>query len=113
MSEPVAIKRAHRLGRPTPPGAIGPKTKQPRPIIVKFLDYRQRDVIRAARVHLKHPLGIAEDLPFEVRKARKSLTPELRELKQRGKKCSIVWPAPLLCDGKIVREADETKFCRK
>ena len=113
VNEPVAIQRAHRLGKPAPLNSVGQRATRPRPIIVNFLDYRQREAIRSARGKLSHPYGISEDLPFEVRKARETLTPELRELKQRGKNCSIVWPARLLCEGKVEKEVDVTKFARQ
>ena len=112
INEPVVIQRAHRLGRPTPSNSIGRRVSQPRPIIVNLLDFRQREVIRSARSGLRHPFGISEDFPFEVRKARESLMPELRELKRNNKKCSIVWPAKLLCEGEIVKEVDITNYCK-
>ncbi len=113
ISEPVIIQRAHRLGRPLPKNSVGRKASQPRPMIVNMLDYRQREAVRAARTCLKHPLGVSEDLPFEIRKARESLLPELKELRRQNKRCSIVWPARLLCEGEIVAEKDVTKFCKK
>ena len=113
LSEPVAIQRAHRLGKPAQPNTIGQKAGRPRPIIVNFLDHRQREAIRAERAKLRYPLGISDDLPLEVRKAREKLTPELKDLKQQGKNCSIVWPARLLCEGKIIREVDVTQFANK
>ena len=113
ITEPVAIQRAHRLGKPLPLNSVGKKAGRPRPIIVNFLDYRQREAIRAERSKLKHPHGISEDLPFQVRKARESLIPELKELKQRGKNCSIVWPARLLVEGNVVKEVDVTKIASK
>ena len=112
INEPVVIQRSHRLGKATPKNAIGQKANAPRPIIANFLDFRQREAIRAARTILRHPQGIAEDFPYEVRKARESLIPQLKELKRNNKKCSIVWPAKLLSDGKIIKEVDVTEFCQ-
>ena len=112
IHETVALQRAHRLGRPTPANSIGHRAGKPRPIIVNFLDFRQRETIRAARFKLKQPYGIAEDLPIEVRKARESLVPELKELKQQGKKCSIVWPARLISENKIANEIDVSNVSR-
>ena len=113
ISKPVAIQRAHRMGKLISPNSVGQRTGRPRPIIVNFLDYRQREVIRAARVNLKQPHGISDDLPKEVRKARETLVPELKELKQKGKKCSIVWPARLICEGRVARDLDVTKYASK
>ncbi len=112
ISQPVVLQRAHRLGKPTPPNAIGQRVSQPRPIIVNFMDFRQRESVRAARIQLRHPFGISEDFPWEVRKARESLQPELREMKRNNKRGAIVWPARLLCEGQIVKEVDVTKYCK-
>ena len=112
ISQPVVLQRAHRLGKPTPPNAIGQRVSQPRPIILNFLDFRQREIVWASRFQLRHPFGISEDFPWEVRKARESLQPELREMKRNNKKCAIVWPARLLCEGQIVKEVDITQHYR-
>ena len=114
IKEPVAIQRAHRFGKHVHQNNyVGQKAGRPRPIIVNFLDHRQREAIRAARSKLKQPHGISEDLPYEVRKARETLIPQLKELKLRGKNCSIVWPARLICEGKLEHEEDVTKYARK
>ena len=55
-------------------------------------------------------MGLNEDFPIEVRKARESLLPELRELKNKNKKATIVYPARLLCEGQIVKEVDVLNF---
>ena len=114
INEPVVIQRAHRHGKPTTGSVIGQKAGRPRPIIVNFLDYRQRELIRAARFKLTQPYGIAEDFPIEIRKAREQLLPQLRELKQQGKKCGIVWPARLIiCENRIIDDIDVTAYSRK
>ena len=100
------IQRAHRLGAPKRPGTVS----RPRPIIVNFADYGDKEEIRSSRHHLRRPMGISEDLPLDVRKARDSLVPELRELKDRNKKASIVYPARLLCEGKIIKEVNVIDF---
>ena len=113
IKESVAMQRAHRMGKHVPPNYVGQKAGRPRPIIVNFIDHRQREAIRAARSKLKQPHGISEDLPYEVRKAREKLIPQLKELKLKGKNCSIVWPARLICEGKLEGQEDVTKYARK
>ena len=112
IKEPVCLQRCHRLGRPMPPNTIGQKSSHPRPIIVNFMDFRQREAVRACRTQLRHPYGVSEDFPFEIRKARESLMPQLRELRRNNKRCSIVWPARLLSEGQIVKEVDVSSFSR-
>ncbi len=65
------IQRAHRLGAPKRPGTIS----RPRPIIVNFVDYKDKEEIRSARQNLRRPMGIGEDFPIEVRKAGPQLPP--------------------------------------
>ena len=112
INQSVVIQRCHRLGRPLPRNIIRKRAGQPRPIIVNLLDFKQREAIRAARNQLKYPFGVSEDFPLEVRKARDSLMPQLKELRQKNKKCSIIWPARLLCEGEIVQEVDVTNYCK-
>ena len=114
ISETVAIQRVHRHGRPRGNNVVGRAANKPRPLIALFLDFRQREAVRkAARHHLKSPshFGVSEDLPIEIRKARQSLSAELKELRQRGKRATVLYPARLLCEGEIVNNVDVTKFC--
>ena len=106
----MLIQRAHRLGGPKTKNAIGQSTNRPRPIIVNFLNYNDKEEIRAARHKLRRPLGISEDFPLPIKKARDSLVPELLELKNRGKKATILYPARLMSEGKIVRVEDPVNF---
>ncbi len=106
------IQRAHRLGPVRSRGHIGQGRSRPRPIIVNFLDFRDREAVRSARYKLTAPLNIAEDFPTPIRRARESLLPELKELKNKGKKATIAYPAKLISDGKVVREANVLHFLR-
>ena len=106
----LSIQRAHRLGAPRPSNAVGQSTSRPRPIIVNFSNFNDRERIWSVRHKLRRPLGISEDFPLEVRKARDSLIPELKELKNRNKKASIAYPARLVSEGKVVREVNVIDF---
>ena len=103
------LQRAHRLG-PVRHGRIGQKSTKPRPIIVNFLDHTDREAVRAARFKLRPPMGVNEDFPVEVRKARESLLPELRELKNRNKRATIAYPARLISEGQVVKEVNVLDF---
>ena len=83
---------------------------KPRPVIVNFLNVADKEKIRSLHYKLQRPLGISEDLPYDVRKARESLLPELRELKNRGKKASIVYPARLISEGNVVHDINVMDF---
>ena len=106
----INIQRAHRFGVPKTRNAIGQSAQRPRPVIVNFSLYNDKEAVRAARHKLRRPLGISEDFPLPVRKARDSLVPELIELKNRGKKATILYPARLLCDGKILHDLNPVDF---
>ena len=114
ISVAPAIVRAHRLGAPKKSAEtyIGQNANKPRPIIAKFLDYRQRELVRSARFKLKSPFGVNEDLPREVRAAQASLRPELREIKRvhPGKKATIAFPATLIVDGQIIKKIRRSRL---
>ena len=102
----LMIHRAHRIGAPRRGGNsntvfVGSKANAPRPLIVCFADFKQREMIRHKRFDLTRPFGVSEDLPIEIRNARKSLDGQIRALKLSGKKCAILYPCRLLVDGKI------------
>ena len=106
----LIIQRAHRLRVRKTKNAIGQSTTKPRPVIVNFLNFTDKEKIRSLHYKLSRPLGISEDLPLEVRKARESLIPELRELKNRGKKASIVYPARLISEGQVIKDLNVIDF---
>ena len=74
---------------------------KPRPVIVKFLQYQQREQVRAARRHLPASIRITEDLPVEIREARKKLVPTMLKLREQKREAFIVYPARLIVDGKL------------
>ena len=65
-ADDIKIQRVHRI----------PSTKDPKPIIVRFLWYGDREKVWAARKKLKNTgVFIAEDLPKEYAKRRRTLYP--------------------------------------
>ena len=104
------IDRAHRQGRPRSGTFLGSNANKPRPVIIKFYRFKEKERVRAKRFDLKPPFSITEDLPLEIRDARKSLLPQLQELKNKGKKPYIVYPANLMCEGRVIDRADPCKF---
>ena len=96
------LQRAHRFGVVWR-NHIGKSADRPRPIIVNFLDYRDKETVRRASFKLKQPVSLQEDLPEAVRKARRVLMPELIELKNKGKRATLAYPAKLISDGQFVR----------
>ncbi|KAJ8360652.1 hypothetical protein SKAU_G00171770 [Synaphobranchus kaupii] len=81
----MPIERAHRRGKTDPGG-----DKQ-RPIVVKFFNFKDRDLIMKKRQELKKELKknapgiyINEDFSEAVRQRRRDLLPKLREAWDRG-----------------------------
>ena len=103
VSTNVVIERAHRLGRKRPGTHIGARASKPRPLIVRFLDFNHRQQVKDGRKHLPAGVSISEDLPLEIREARKRLTPEMMEAKRNGLDAWIAYPARLIVGGNQVR----------
>jgi hypothetical protein len=94
------MPRAHRLGR-FKPGST-------RPIIVYFLDTRDTEfVLSRANMLRGTNFNINRDFPKEIVDARKSLWPEYKRLRAAYKesKISIVYPAKLVKDGRVMHDA--------
>ena len=105
ISRDIPLARAHRLG-PRQNNSIGQRKQRPRPIICAFVDHRDRETVRAARSRLPTAIGVYEDFPIQIRKAREVLLPELREAKQANKKATIAYPARLIVEGQQVKTVD-------
>ena len=78
----ILLDRAHRLGNKIIPN-------KPRPIIVKFHYYKDREQVRTAAQHMKEDLkkanlGVGIQLPKEWRDARKQLYPVMQSEKSKG-----------------------------
>ena len=70
----MKFQRVHRLGRVK----VGDKAK-PRPIIAKFVWFKDRERVRLSAKNLKGTLfGISEDFPRQIREVRKKLLPIMR-----------------------------------
>ena len=96
IEEDVEIERAHRLGRParTATSTEGESAPRPRPVVVKFSRYKQREVaLQKARDMAKGqsrqfdaegtmPVNVAEDYTQRVREERKRLLPHMLELRR-------------------------------
>ncbi len=107
----LGLQRAHRLGAPRR-GMIGKQANRPRPIIVCFSDFKVKELVRDKRHLLKAPFGMANDLPLAVRKAQKSLMPQLSEIKKKEERAAIVYPARIVAPGnsRPLAEADVADF---
>ena len=79
---------------------------------MNFLDFRDKETVRGTRFKLKRPISLQEDFQEAIRKARSSLMPELTELRNQGKRVTLAYPAKLIADGRVVREANVVKFAR-
>ena len=115
ITTPVVIQRAHRFGKTIGKNIIGKSANRPRPIIALFLDFQQREAVRIAaqrKLSPPTPYGVAEDQPIEIRKARQSVAPLVKELKNKNKKVTILYPCRVLCDGEIVKVVDIADFSR-
>ena len=77
-----------------------------RPLLTSFVSPRDRLLVWRKRFSITKPFGIGADYPPEVRYARSSLVPKLKELKSQGKHTGILFPAILMCNGKVVERVD-------
>ena len=106
----IPMQRAHRLG-PRHRSNIGRGKPFPRPIIVNFLDFRDKELVRRSSGDLGSAgvpgkkVTVSEDFPIQIRKARESLVPEMKDCKRAGKRATIAYPARLVVDGEVVRVA--------
>ena len=106
----LPMQRAHRLG-PRPRHNIGRGKPFPRPIIVNFLDFQDKELVRRSSGDLGTAgvpgkrVTVSEDFPIQIRKARETLVNEMKECKRAGKKATIAYPARLVVDGEVVRVA--------
>ena len=93
----MCFDRAHRLGNPF-------RAKTPRPIIVKFHSYEEREVVRNTAYRLKDELrtknlGVGVQIPKEWRDARKPLYSVADQERKKGNRVRFVGDQ-LLVNGK-------------
>jgi hypothetical protein len=99
----MVIERAHRLGPRFNSRNEDPK----RPIIVRFRDYMDTELIMGRAYKLKGtPFGIDRDYPKEISVARKELysCQEAKDARQLRKKVQIAYPAKLIIEGQLIRD---------
>ncbi len=77
IKKDMEMERAHRTGKPG--------GDRPRPIVVKFLRYKDTSTILQHTKNLKGTkIYINEDYADAVRRKRKELMPDLRAARERG-----------------------------
>lgn len=79
-SKSIEIERAHRTG------SVKMNTGKPRPIVVKFLRYKDKELIMAkAKAHLKNTsIYVNEDFSDLIRKKRADLIPAMKQARDSG-----------------------------
>ena len=85
----IVLDRAHRLG--------GPKSRKPRPIVVKFHKYSDREDVRLKSYNAtiktslaNMNLGVGIQSPQQYRDARKELKDYAKQEQDKGKKARII-----------------------
>ena len=88
-SATMIIDRAHRIG--------GPRARKPRPIVVKFHKYSDRETVRkksleenTKRLLQNSNCGIGVQSPRQYREARKALSDHAKREEDRGNKSRII-----------------------
>lgn len=77
----IAFRRVHRMN----------SKHKPRPIIATFDDFRDRELVRSSAHRLKgSSLGVSEQYPPNVQRARKRLVPILRQAKRQRLKAVLI-----------------------
>lgn len=79
-SKSIEIERAHRIGN------LKQNAGRPRPIVVKFLRYKDKELILAkAKAHLKRTgIYVNEDFSDRIRKKRAELLPAMKQAREKG-----------------------------
>ena len=98
ITETIRIERAHRIGEK--------RGQNQRPLIVRFLDYSDKVVVKKERKSLPTNVSMSDDLPYPIRQAQKKLVPELKEAKESKHEAFIRFPATLYVNGQPVRSVD-------
>ena len=89
------IQRAHRIG--------GEKVGKIRPLIVLFVNWSDKEAVREKRKSLPEGIYCTNDVPYEVRQAKKSLQPDVAAAHARGDRCHVAFPARLIVNGREVK----------
>lgn len=94
FTSPMVIERAHRLSGPKPVG-VGP----PRPLIMKFLNYRDKVRVqdaarRMGKILFKgHQVMLFPDVSAELHKQRRGFDRVKRKLRELKVQYGIIFPA--------------------
>jgi hypothetical protein len=93
-TEKIEIERAHRLGR---------NRTKPRPIVVKFLRFQDKEMIKRNAYKFKDiGVGISDQFPKEIQEERKKLYPVFKDARSKGHKAFLV-KDKLFINGQIYR----------
>ena len=87
----VRLERVHRI-----PTGERPAGSRSRPMIAKFLDFKDKQTVKRNAKNLPRGIKVSDDLPKEIRLARKMLVPDLEKAKAANKDAFIAFPARLL-----------------
>ena len=104
VTDRIVIERAHRVGKKRR-GMIGRRANQPRPLIVRFMSYADRQLVKkGAKNNLPDGMSCSDDLPYAVRKARQKLAAQFDAAKGDPSVTDlyIAYPARLFVNGELV-----------
>lgn len=102
VDQRVVMERVHRIGRKRTRTA----KPYPRPMIVKFLDCQDKQLVKGGGKHLPKHIYMTDDFPLAVRQARKQLAGDLSDARRSSTDAYIRYPAVLVVDGVIQRTVD-------
>lgn len=102
----IRFERVHRI--PVKPSSQRSQSRGPRPVIVRFSHYQNKEFVRSFYKNLKGTkIGISDDFPREVEEIHKTLYPVLKQAKREQKRAFFNFDK-LIIDGQIYR-GKETK----
>ena len=84
IPKPIHFERVHRIGNPKKPNT------NPRPIVAKFSNYKDREAVRHSAKDLKNSnFGLREQFPAEIVQKRRVLQPKLQEARKQNLHASL------------------------
>uniref|UniRef100_A0A3Q1G7Q7 L1 transposable element RRM domain-containing protein n=1 Tax=Acanthochromis polyacanthus TaxID=80966 RepID=A0A3Q1G7Q7_9TELE len=92
FTAPVTLERAHRIGK---------KTDRPRPLIAKFLNFREKEkVLRLARskgeiMYENKKISFYPDYSADLQRRRDEFLQVKRLLREKEVECALIYPAKL------------------
>ena len=102
----IRFERVHRI--PMKPSSQRSQSRGPRPVIVRFSHYQNKEFVRSFYKNLKGTkIGISDDFPREVEEIHKTLYPVLKQAKREQKRAFFNFDK-LIINGQIYR-GEETK----